>query len=170
MLAQELPAPAYVLASALWRPALQRVVDGLGGYQVLADFSRADRIDVVRQGVPARLLVTLADDMDVPRERLYGWLGMARATANRKVKADEALSQDDSERALGLARLIGQVETLVAESGNTEGFDAPRWTAHWLQQPSAALGGKTPGEYMDTVDGRSLVASLVAQMQSGAYA
>lgn len=139
-------------------------------YLAYCDLSRVDRIDLVRQGVPARLLVGLAGDMHVSRERLYAWLGIARATANRKVKADEVLSQDESERALGIARLVGQVEKIVGESGDPAGFDAARWTAGWLQRPNPALGGRSPGEFMDTADGRSLVSGLVAQMQSGAYA
>jgi len=155
-----------------WRPALQRVLTGKKDrtYVIFYDVSRVDRIGIVKAGLPARLLTTLADDMHVTRERLYGWLGIARATANRKVKADEVLSQDESERALGIARLVGQVEKVVAESGDSTDFDAATWTARWLEQPSNALGGKTPGEFMDTADGRALVASLVAQMQSGAYA
>ena len=153
-----------------WRPALRRVLAGKATYLVFCDFSRVDRIDLVKEGVPARLLITLATDMHVPRERLYGWLGIARATANRKVQADEVLSQDESERALGIARLVGQVEKIVGESGNAEGFDAAPWTAAWLQRPNPALGGKAPGDFMDTADGRALVSGLIAQMQSGAYA
>lgn len=134
------------------------------------DASNVDRIGIVKTGLPARLLTTLADDMHVTRERLYRWLGIARATANRKIKAGEVLSQDESERALGIARLVGLVEKIVAESGEPIGFDAAQWTAAWLQGPNNALGGKTPGDFMDTADGRALVAGLVAQMQSGAYA
>jgi hypothetical protein len=33
-----------------------------------------------------------------------------------------------------------------------------------------ALGGKPPGEFMDTADGRMLVADLLSQEQSGTYA
>jgi len=157
-------------AGAAWQPALQRAMEGEATYLVLYGFNRVDRIGLVRQGLPARLLTTLASDMDVPRERLYAWLGMARATANRKVKDGSVLSQDESERALGIARLVGQVEKIVSESGQADGFDAARWTAQWLDEPNAALGGKPPGEFMDTADGRALVAGLVAQMQSGAYA
>ena len=80
------------------------------------------------------------------------------------------MSADEGERALGLARLIGQVTHVVQESGNPEGFDAATWTADWLEQPNPALGGKAPGQYMDTADGRELVSSLIARMQSGAYA
>lgn len=153
------------------RPALRRTLRGKGpSYVGYYDASSVDRIGIVKAGLPARLLTTLADDMHVTRERLYRWLGIARATANRKVKADEVLSQDESERALGIARLVGFVEKIVAESGEPAGFDSARWTATWLERPNNALGGKTPGDFMDTTDGRALVAGLVAQMQSGAYA
>ncbi len=129
-----------------------------------------ERIALVKAGLPARLLTQLADDMQIPRERLYRWLGIARATANRKIKAEELLSQDESERVLGLARLIGLVDKIVSESGEPAGFSATRWTAAWLEQPNPALGAKAPGDFMDTADGRAMVAGLVAQMQSGAYA
>jgi len=153
------------------RPALPRALRGMSRtYVGYYDASNVDRIGIVKAGLPARLLTTLADDMHVTRERLYRWLGIARATANRKVKADELLSQDESERALGIARLVGLVEKIVAESGKPAGFDAARWTATWLEWPNNALGGKSPGDFMDTADGRALVAGLVAQMQSGAYA
>lgn len=162
--------PIGVSPAPNWRPALQRAMAGKTDYLALCSFSRIDRIGMVREGLPARLLTTLAHDMHVPRERLYGWLGISRATANRKVRDDQTLSQDESERALGIARLVGQVQRIVSESGEPEGFDAARWTAQWLGEPNAALAGKAPGEFMDTADGRALVSGLVAQMQSGAYA
>lgn len=62
------------------------------------------------------------------------------------------------------------MQKIVAESGTPDGFDAARWTADWLEEPNPALGGRPPGEFMDTADGRALVSGLVAQMQSGAYA
>lgn len=149
---------------------LGRLLAREDAYEVLCDASQVDRIRMVKQGVPARLLVNLASDMQIPRERLYGWLGIARATANRKVKAGDVLSQDESERALGIARLVGQVERVVSESGSAQGFDAAQWTAVWLQRHNPALGGQTPGEFMDTAEGRVLVSGLIDQMQTGAYA
>jgi putative toxin-antitoxin system antitoxin component (TIGR02293 family) len=155
-----------------WRPALRRVLTGKKGraYATLYDVGHVDRIGIVKAGLPAKLLTTLAEDMQVTRERLYRWLGIARATANRKVQAGDLLNQDESERALGILRLIGQVEKVVAESGEPVGFNAALWTAEWLEQPNRALGGKAPGEFMDTADGRALVAGLIAQMQAGTYA
>ena len=145
-------------------------VAGRPQYATLYALGQLERIEAVRQGVPAQVLATLADTMQVTRDQVFAWAGIPRATANRKLRASAPLSQDESERVLGIARLVGLVEQVVAESGRPEGFDAATWTAGWLAQPVAALGGKTPGGFMDTADGRELVASLIAQMQSGAYA
>lgn len=95
---------------------------------------------------------------------------LARATVDRKIQKRQRLSQEESERILAVVGLIGQVDSIVQESGNPGGFDAPRWTAEWLQRPHPALGGRTPGELLDTADGRALVSDLLAQQQSGAYA
>ena len=139
-------------------------------YAAAEQLGRLERIHTVQDGVPARLLAALADDMGIARDLLLRWLGLSRATANRKIRDDRLLNQDESERTLGIARLIGSVERVVAESGAPAGFDAPLWTAQWLQAPSPALGGHAPAEFMSTADGRALAASLIAQMQSGAYA
>lgn len=129
-----------------------------------------DRIAIIRGRVPAAYVVALTQSMQIPKERLYGILHLARATMDRKIQKRQRLSQEESERILAVARLIGQADSIVQESGEISGFDAARWTAEWLQHPHAALGGRTPGELLDTADGRGLVADLLAQQQSAAYA
>jgi putative toxin-antitoxin system antitoxin component (TIGR02293 family) len=129
-----------------------------------------DRIAIIRGRVPAAYVLSLTHRMQISKERLYSTLHLARATVDRKIQRRQRLSQEESERILAVVGLIGQVETLVQESGNPVGFDAPRWTAEWLQRPHPALGGRTPGELLDTADGRTLIGDLLAQQQSGAYA
>jgi hypothetical protein len=68
------------------------------------------------------------------------------------------------------AGLVHQVEKMVAESGNPEGFDARQWLAEWMERSIPALGGKRPAEYMTTTEGRALISQLLAMTQSGAYA
>ena len=131
------------------------------------------RAALVKEGAPASLLPAPAAARAVPKERLYETIGGARATADRKLRADARLDPDATERALGLARLLGQVEQMLAESGDPEqaaDFDAAAWVADFLGRPHPALGGRRPGDLMDTADGRGVVSALVAQMQSGAYA
>ena len=129
-----------------------------------------ERIELVKQGVPATVVDRLSKEMAVGKTKLYETLGLAPATVNRKLRDAQLLSQDDSERVLGITRLIGQVEEMVHESGDPRGFKAAEWVAVWLDQPHPALGGRRPAELMDTTDGRAIVVDLVARAQSSAYA
>lgn len=128
-----------------------------------------DRIRLIKRGISAKVLEQIAKDMSIPKERLAGTLGLARATVDRKVREDKPLSADEGSRVLGMASLIGQVQTMIEESGSPEGFNAAEWVARWIDKPLPALGGQKPAELMDTSDGQVLVSGIVARMQSGAY-
>ncbi len=141
-----------------------------GRYQQVRVANIAVRVEAIRRGLTAYVVTKLADDMSIPRERLYVTLGLPRATVVRKIKVGARMDADDSERVLGLADLIGQVEEMVARSGDPKGFDAAEWVAQWLEQPVAALGNKRPAEWMDTSVGQRLVSETLARMESGTYA
>lgn len=160
------------------RPAKRRVpsaliADVMAGRKPIAALAEVDpieRVRIVKEGVPAKFLLYVVNLMGVPKERIYATIGVSRATVDRKVRARQTLSADESERALGIARLVAQVQAIVAQSGNPEGFDAARWLADWLEQPAPALGFRQPAELVDTADGRGIVSDLLARAQSGAYA
>lgn len=132
--------------------------------------SPTEYISVVRAGVPAKQVETLAKAMNFSRESLYDALHIPASTIGRKLQKDQLLSSEQSERLLGIERLIGQVQTMVNESGDPENFDAGLWLGEWVNRPLPALGGAKPVEFMDTVNGQMLIARLLGQMQSGAYA
>ncbi len=150
----------------LWDQFLQRKRP-LGSLYAMTPLGR---VDLVKQGVPPETLGILATDMGIPKEQLYATLGVPRATMERKLRERRPLNQDEGERVVGIARLVGQVDHMVRTSGDPKGFDAPRWVAAWLNRPLPALGGARPAALMDTAEGREIVSGLVAQMQSGAYA
>lgn len=139
-------------------------------YFVLYSASPTERITRIRKGVPAQELVTTSEDMGVPKERLLTLLHFPRTSINRWIAKKESMPAELSERIIGLQKLIGQVQSMLAESGEDENFNAARWVANWLEQPSPALNNARPAEYMDTVEGQELIAGLLAKMQSGAYA
>jgi putative toxin-antitoxin system antitoxin component (TIGR02293 family) len=128
-----------------------------------------ERIKLVKAGAPAILVTYLVDDMAITKELLYKTIGLPRATIDRKVRVGARLTPNESERIIGIAQLVGQVEQMIAESGDHNKFDAGKWVAAWLATPLPALGGRCPGTLMDTAEGRALVADLVSRMQSGAY-
>ena len=127
-------------------------------------------VTTVRGGVPAEQMKYITTRMRWPQEKSITALGITRATFGRRLTNKEKLSTEESSRVFGLRRLIGQVEAMVRESGNPEGFDAPAWVGNWLERPQPSLGGKTPSSFMDTAEGQQLVMQVLAQAQSGAYA
>lgn len=137
------------------------------------DIYRAEpvvRIGMIKAGVPAAEAKRIFQDLALGQGATLSALNMSAATVNRKASRNEALSADESERVIGVARLVGQLQAMVEESGDPRGFDAPAWLSRWLRQPLRALGGVAPMELLDTIEGQTLVSRTLAQMQSGAYA
>src|ERR1035437_7313984 len=130
----------------------------------------SDRIKFIKDGVPADYVVRISKSMGITRESLFNVLGLPKSTIERKITHNQVLPPDQGERILGLAKLVGQVQVMVEQSGDPRGFDAAEWVASWITAPSPALGGDTPASYMDTSEGQELVSGLIAKMQSGAYA
>jgi uncharacterized protein (DUF2384 family) len=127
-------------------------------------------VEAVKTGVSPKMLSVLSSEMGIPMVGMAERLGLASSTVRSKSASSKLLSIDDSEKVIGMSRLIGQVQAMVNEAGNPEGFDAAAWLANWMEQGLPALGGRKPSEYMDTAVGQALVSQLLAQIRSGAYA
>lgn len=69
-----------------------------------------------------------------------------------------------------IAALLRYVQTVVNESGAPSGFDTEGWLHCWLREANPALGGRTPSNVLKEPDGFEVVRSILARMQSGAYA
>lgn len=132
--------------------------------------SPADRIRLIKRGVPARTAKRMISDLQFDQGALMAALNLKTATVNRKAARDEALSPEESERVIGVAKLVGQLEAMLEESGAPASFDAPKWLSGWLREPLPALGGRRPVELIDTMEGQALVAQALGRIQSGAYA
>ena len=128
------------------------------------------RLRLIKDGVPADHVDRLAREMGMPKERLLPALGLSPATVNRRARESGKLSTEASERVIGMARMVGQVQAMVDESGDPGGFNAPAWVARWLDEPLPALGGQRPAELMDTAEGQAIVSNLLTRIQSGAHA
>jgi putative toxin-antitoxin system antitoxin component (TIGR02293 family) len=129
-----------------------------------------DRIRMIKDGVSAIEAKRIFSDLAVSQSWAFAALNLSSATVNRKAAQHKVLSPDESERVIGMAKLIGQIEAMVEESGDAAGFDAAGWMSRWLREPLPALGGRCPVELLDTMEGQALIADVLAQIQSGAYA
>ena len=132
--------------------------------------SPTDRIRIIKDGVPAAKAKSMTAALDLDQQVFFDALNLKTATVNRKALRGEPLSPEDGERVVGVAKLVGQLEAMLEESGDPAGFDAPRWLSRWLREPLPALGGVRPIELLDTMEGQSLVAAALSRIQSGAYA
>ena len=130
----------------------------------------AERIKMIKGGIPATVVKYLFTELAMAQSMGFEALKLSAATVNRKALQDVDLSVDEGERVIGMAKLIGQVQAMVQDSGDPEGFDAPAWTSRWLREPLPALGGARPVDFMDTMEGQAMVSNVLAQSQSGAYA
>jgi len=138
-------------------------------YLAIYEASASDRVEMIREGIKASVAKRILADLDMPEVLTYEALNVSIGTINRKAKTGAVLRSDEGERILGLAKLVGQVESMVRGADGAERFDVRAWTSRWLREPLRALGGAAPLDYMGTMEGQALVSETVARVQSGAY-
>ena len=145
------------------------LIAGLKNYADVFAAPPQDRVSVIKKGVPARFVVTITQSMGTSKDRFLRMLRLPRATIDRKISKNAALTQDEGQRVIGMAKLVGLVETMAKQSGTAAGFDAAKWLAKWLNEELPALGGRKPAEFLDTAEGQELVSILLQRMQSATY-
>ncbi|MEO6256191.1 MAG: antitoxin Xre/MbcA/ParS toxin-binding domain-containing protein [Sphingomicrobium sp.] len=143
-----------------------------GGFEYVDLFraGRNERILIIKTGLQASEAKRILAGLSLPKGETMRALNLSVATFNRKVAQHQALGPEETERVLGVAKLVGQVQAMVEESGNAEGFNAEKWVSQWLREPIPALDGQRPIDLLDTMEGQALVSETLARMQSGAYA
>ena len=129
-----------------------------------------ERISLIRRGIPASEAKRIFSDLHITQGAGFKALNLSTATVNKKAKHGEMLSPEESERIVGFAKLVGQVQAMIQDSGNPADFDARAWMARWLTEPLPAFAGARPADLMDTMEGQGLVAAALAKIESGAYA
>ena len=140
------------------------------GFVSLYNAPPLTQVEWVKNGIGARDADRILRQLRFPKGAALHALQIPVATMNRKIRDNAQLSSAEGERVLGVGRLLGQLQAMVQDSGNPEGFDAAAWLSEWLSSPVPALGGTRPLDLMDTMTGQVLVSQTLAQMQSGAYA
>lgn len=157
-------------ASAAAQPAVKPTKVPTLSYLTVYRASPLERIDMIRRGVLASEAKRMFADLPIGQGAGLKALNLSTATVNKKAKHGDTLSPEESERIVGFARLVGQLEAMVQDSGDPANFDARAWMARWLTEPLPAFGGVRPADLVDTMEGQGLVSAALAKMQSGAYA
>src|SRR3954453_9406803 len=95
--------------------------------------SPLERIAMIKRGVRATEAKRIIAELAIGQGATLKALNLSQATVNKKAKQGQTLSPEESERVVGFARLVGQLEAAIQESGNPEGFDAAAWMSRWLK-------------------------------------
>jgi putative toxin-antitoxin system antitoxin component (TIGR02293 family) len=128
-------------------------------------------VDLERTGVHGAFIKALSKRMDIPSSRIFRILGVPKATAEAKALAGKMVAGQGGQAAIGLVRLLGIAQGLVADSTAREskGFDAARWLGQWIERPQPSLGGRKPADLINTPTGVDVVARLLGSIASGSY-
>ena len=128
-------------------------------------------VEMERTGVPGTFIKDLSRRMKIPSSRIFRILGVPKATAEKKAATGAMVAGRGGQAALGMVKLLGIAESIVANSTAREArnFDAAEWLGLWIERPQPALGGRKPADVLDTPTGVDVVARLLGSIESGAY-
>lgn len=110
--------------------------------------SSAERISLIRKGVPAFVIAQVAKEFRCTQEEVCSVTGASPANVRRKAADGGWLGSAVAER---LARMI-QIERIA-----TEAFGSKDSARAWLKLSHPWLHGQTPLAMLDTEDGAELV-------------
>jgi len=130
-----------------------------------------ERVEIERRGVSGAFIKEFSRRLGVPAVRVFRILGVPRATAEKKAAAGELVTGSGGQAAVGMIRLLGIAQDIVANSTAEEAkdFDAAKWLGVWLERSQPALGGRKPADLIDTPTGLEVVARLLGSIESGSY-
>jgi len=118
----------------------------------------AARIDVIRSGLPARVVDDMAEYLDVPKHVIFGVLHTPESTAHKLIKDNRPLDSAASERVVRVADIVQMAEeTLGGRSAATL----------WLKTANLGLGGATPLSMLDTEPGAGEVRRILSSIDHG---
>ena len=118
----------------------------------------AAKIDVIRSGLPARVVDDMAEYLDVPKHVIFGVLHTPESTAHKLIKDNRPLDSAASERVVRVADIIRMAE---------ESFGGREAATRWLKTANLGLGGATPLSMLDTEPGAGEVRRILSSIDYG---
>ncbi len=133
----------------------------LGGRGVLKARPRSslDWVAIVREGLPARVLDALAENLELTRSELGGALGIAERTLARRRK-EGVFTAEESAKLLRLARVTWRAVDV---------FENNELALDWLKKGNRALGDERPLDLLDTDIGAENVLDVLGRIEHGVF-
>lgn len=139
-------------------------------YVRIAELSTFELSQIARGKLPNHLITLLAADLKLDRSMLTKSLGLSSNVPYTARNRGRRLNVGDSERVLGCAAILGELERIVFNHDGERNFDAGQWLGAWLLRPLPALGFRVPISLLDTIAGQRVITDLLRLIESGSYA
>ena len=138
------------------------VVSLLGGPSVVKHPVRNthDWIDIVRRGLPAMAIESLARAVQLTQAELGATLAIPERTLLRR-KKEGTLNAEESAKLVRVARVMHRA---------VEVFEARDAALDWLKEPNQALGQASPLSLLDTDLGAETVLDTLGRIEHGVFA
>jgi len=117
--------------------------------------------ELVRKGLPARVIDRLAEAFGITSDEILSLVGLSRATGYRhKARGSTGLRAVHSDRAFRLARVMTLAQSVLEDDRNAR---------EWFREPNRALHGERPIDLLDTETGTEQVVRVLNQLEYGIY-
>lgn len=131
------------------RRALRRKID-----------TASELVELTREGLPAGILLSIADELSMQRTAIAQVLGISERTLSRRIASHGKLTAEESDRTIRLARVLAAAK---------ETLGSMEKASRWLQTSNRVLGGRTPFELLDTDAGVKSVETVLGRIAYGVY-
>lgn len=146
---------------------MTRTVQLLGGRRMFARtlHSRLDTHDLLKVGLPAKVLDHLVREVDLLRGDptcLERAVGISTRTYQRRKKddADKPLSREQSGRVWKFAEVLARVSTMLGSQEEAE---------QWLERPAVGLDQRRPMDLLSTPAGLEMLETFLTRLEYGVY-
>lgn len=138
------------------------VAEVLGGEKILGRVVKrtSDLAELVREGIPARALMVLAERAGLRQADVSSRFGIPQRTLTRRLAKHARLTTAESDRTVRLARVYAAAVETLGDAGKA---------SEWLKTANRALGGARPFDQLDTDPGVREVEEILGRIAYGVY-
>ncbi|HEV8533401.1 MAG TPA: antitoxin Xre/MbcA/ParS toxin-binding domain-containing protein [Methylomirabilota bacterium] len=125
---------------------------------VSTETAAAQKIDLIRAGVGARMVDDMVAYLEVPKAVIFALLHTPESTAHKLIKDNRTLDAAASAGVVRVADIARMAETT---------FGGREPATHWLKTANLALSGATPLSMLDTEPGAAEVRRVLQAINAG---
>ena len=142
--------------------SVRQIIEGLGGDKYIKHPVRHefDLMTVVREGLPIESLTYLQRNFGFTNKAMSHILAISQSTYQRRIKAKDKLTQDETEKAIALSE--------VFEKG-IEVFENLPDFHDWMHSSIASLQQQHPVDLLNSTLGRKQVMRVLNAILHGIY-